>query len=624
MSRPYSAFDRQAGLARLADEEFDVLVVGGGITGAGVALDAASRGLRTAIVERGDWASGTSSKSSKLVHGGLRYLQQREFALVHESLAERQRLLKNAPHLVSPLPFLIPLFGKGGVIDKSLVRGYEVALWMYDLAGGWRIGKHHKRVDAAEVTAHLPTLRTDRLVSGFLYYDARTDDARLTLAVARTAALDHGAAAANYAPVVEILRGTDGQVRGAIVQPVDPVSAGDAGSESSPSAGPPIEVRAKTLVNAAGIWADEVRTLDDPSTTPTLRPAKGIHLTVPQSKLPCDIAAVIPVRGDGRSVFVIPWGDQVYIGTTDTDYNGTVDDPRVEEADVAYVLAAVNAVVTEPVGAADVTGSWAGLRPLLSQAGHKRPPNARTADLSRRHRVTTSPSGVVTITGGKLTTYRKMAEDTVDEVLRVLPPTAGGSAAKPRRAVASIARRRRSSTARMRLRGAEGAAELRARSATAAGESGIDEAALLALVSRYGGEARAVLALGEKRPELLGPLVEGLPHLLAEVLYGARYEMATCVEDVFARRTRALLRDAESTATAARRAAELLGEELEWDAQRVEAEVAHATGLARRDLAAARAAAHDLHEAPQGSGGEAMATSGAAADESGRGGMEET
>jgi glycerol-3-phosphate dehydrogenase len=624
MSRPYSAFDRQAGLARLADEEFDVLVVGGGITGAGVALDAASRGLRTAIVERGDWASGTSSKSSKLVHGGLRYLQQREFALVHESLAERQRLLRNAPHLVSPLPFLIPLFGKGGVIDKSLVRGYEVALWMYDLAGGWRIGKRHKRVDAAEVTAHLPTLRTDRLVSGFLYYDARTDDARLTLAVVRTAVLDHGAVAANYAPVVEILRGSGGRVRGAVVQPVDPSSAHGAGSEGGAPPGPPIEVRARTVVNAAGIWADEVRHLDDPLTTPTLRPAKGIHLAVPQSKLPCDIAAVIPVRGDGRSVFVIPWGDQVYIGTTDTDYGGPVDDPRVEEADVRYVLGAVNAVVTEPLSADDVTGSWAGLRPLLSQAGHKRPPNARTADLSRRHRVTTSASGVVTITGGKLTTYRKMAQDTVDEVLRVLPAEAAGSAAQRGRPPASIARRRNSPTARMRLRGAEGASELRARSAAAASESGVAEAALLALVSRYGGEARAVLALGEKRPELLGQLVEGLPHLLAEVVYGARYEMATCVEDVVARRTRALLRDAKSTATAARRAAELLGEEFDWDTARVEAEVAHATRLADRDLAAARAAADDGREAPHGSGDEAMATSGAAADESARLGTEES
>jgi glycerol-3-phosphate dehydrogenase len=626
MSRPYSAFDREVGLARLAEEEFDVLVVGGGITGAGVALDAASRGLRTAIVERGDWACGTSSKSSKLVHGGLRYLQQREFALVHESLAERQRLLRNAPHLVSPLPFLIPLFGKGGVIDKSLVRGYEVALWMYDLTGGWRIGKRHKRVDAAEVTAHLPTLRTDRLVSGFLYYDARTDDARLTLAVARSAVLDHGAVAANYAPVVEILRGPGGRVTGAVVQPVDPPSASGAGSDATAPTAPPIEVRAKTVVNAAGIWADEVRSLDDPSTTPTLRPAKGIHLAVPQNKLPCDIAAVIPVRGDGRSVFVIPWGDQVYIGTTDTDYSGPVDDPRVEEADVAYVLAAVNAVVTQPVSASDVTGSWAGLRPLLSQAGHKRPPNARTADLSRRHRVTTSPSGVVTITGGKLTTYRKMAQDTVDEVLRVLPATATATGAGARRGRPPVpfARRRRSPTARMRLRGAEGAAELQARSAAAGGESGVDEAALLALFSRYGGEARAVLALGEKRPELLDPLVEGLPHLLAEVVYGARYEMATCVEDVFARRTRALLRDAESTATAARRAAELLGEELGWDAGRVQAEVAHAAMLAERDLAAARAAADERHAAPNESGDEAMVTSGAAADESARLGMEES
>ena len=203
-------FRRADALRRLADEEFDVLVIGGGITGVGVALDAASRGLRTALVEKGDFASGTSSKSSKMIHGGLRYLQQREFRLVYENLAERQRLLDNAPHLVSPLPFLIPLFGRDGVVSKTVARSYATALWMYDLTGGWRIGERHREVTKEQALAHLPTLSTDHLVAGFLYFDARADDARLTLTVARTAAFEFGAVVANYTPVVRLTTGADG------------------------------------------------------------------------------------------------------------------------------------------------------------------------------------------------------------------------------------------------------------------------------------------------------------------------------------------------------------------------------------------------------------------------------
>src|SRR3954465_8064908 len=212
---PRTPFDRDTALARLADEPFDLLVIGGGITGVGVALDAAARGLRTGLVEARDFASGTSSRSSKLVHGGLRYLQQKEYRLVYEALAERQRLLDNAPHLVKPLPFLIPLFGRDGVVNKGLAQASSSALWMYDATGGIRIGKRHQRLSIDETQRHFPSLRTDRLVAGFLYWDARTDDARLTLAVARTAVLDHGAVAANYAPVAALSKDRDGRVDGA-------------------------------------------------------------------------------------------------------------------------------------------------------------------------------------------------------------------------------------------------------------------------------------------------------------------------------------------------------------------------------------------------------------------------
>src|SRR3984885_860103 len=238
---PVHHFRRDDALRRLADEEFDVLVVGGGVTGAGVALDAASRGLKTALVEKEDFASGTSSKSSKMVHGGLRYLQQREFRLVYENLAERQRLLDNAPHLVSPLPFLIPLFGKDGVVSKTLARSYSSALWLYDLTGGWRIGERHREVDKQEALGHLPTLTTEHLVAGFLYFDARADDARLTLTLARTAAIEYGAAVANYTPVVSMTIGPGGQADGAVVRPVED----DPASEFT--------IRAKVVVNATGV-----------------------------------------------------------------------------------------------------------------------------------------------------------------------------------------------------------------------------------------------------------------------------------------------------------------------------------------------------------------------------------
>jgi glycerol-3-phosphate dehydrogenase len=254
-----SVFERRDALARLAAEEFDVLVVGGGITGAGVALDAASRGLRTALVDKGDFASGTSSRSSKLVHGGLRYLQQGELGLVYESLAERQALLRNAAHLVSPLPFLIPIFGRDGVVRGSVARSLSTALWLYDLTGGWRIGTRHRRVGRDEALAHLPVLRADDLAGGFVYPDAHADDARLVLAVARTAVLDHGAVAANYAEVTALLTDRAGKVHGARVSPA--VMPGAAGAFGDAATGPDFDVRAKAVVNATGVWADDVRAL---------------------------------------------------------------------------------------------------------------------------------------------------------------------------------------------------------------------------------------------------------------------------------------------------------------------------------------------------------------------------
>src|SRR4051812_10690064 len=331
MSRMTSPFDRSDALRRMADTHFDVLIIGGGITGAGCALDAASRGLRTAMVERDDFASGTSSKSSKLVHGGLRYLQQGDVRLVYEALAERQRLRKNAPHLVKVLPFLLPVFGKGGVIPKKLSRALGSAMWMYDLTGGARIGRLHKRISADEAVAHMPPLPREKLASSSLSYAAQADAARLTLTLARTAAIDHGAVTVNGTRVVEILKDDAGRAAGARVE------ATDARGERVT-----FDVRADAVVNAAGVWSDDVRSLDEGTHPGSIRPAKGIHITVPWAKVRNDIAVVVPVKSDRRSVFVVPWGDFTYIGTTDTDYDGPLDDPQCTPDDIEYLLRAIN------------------------------------------------------------------------------------------------------------------------------------------------------------------------------------------------------------------------------------------------------------------------------------------
>jgi glycerol-3-phosphate dehydrogenase len=540
-------FDRNDNLARLGAGRYDLLVVGGGITGAGVALDAAARGLRTALVERHDFASGTSSRSSKLVHGGLRYLQNGDVRLVYEALHERQRLLRNAPHLVKVLPFLIPVFtGKGGIIPKQVARALGSAMWMYDLTGGLRIGKVHRRLKADAARAHMPTL-DDRLAWAYLYYDAQTDDARLTLAVARTAAVDFGATVVNHAAVTA-LRKDGGRVVGAVVD----TGAGE------------IEVDARVVVNATGVWADDVRQLDEGIHPRSIRPAKGIHITVPWDKVRNDIAAVVPVPKDRRSIFVVPWpgadgtvggeGSVTYIGTTDTDYDGDVDEPQCTPDDVAYLLDAINRSVREPLGPGDVLATWAGLRPLVSDAG-----SSRTADLSRRHRVTTSEGGMVTVTGGKLTTYREMAEDTVDAAVAVI---AAAGDPLPRRAG-------RSRTRRLALRGAEGWEEARAADSH--------------LAERYGGESGVLTAMVAADPALGEPLVPGLPYRRVEGLYAARYEMATTLDDVLSRRTRARLRARDATAAAAPAVAELVGAELGWSAEEQARQVADYQAAAARE-----------------------------------------
>lgn len=540
MSGPKLPFERGAMLDALrggtVDEPFDVLVVGGGITGVGVALDAAARGLRTALVERDDFASGTSSKSSKMVHGGLRYLQNGDVRLVYEALRERRRLMRNAPHLVEVLPFMIPILTKDGVVSKKVAKALGSAMWMYDLTGGWRIGKLHRRVSAEEAAAHFPTTHLDKLSAGYLYFDAGADDARLALTVARTAA-ERGAVVVNRCAVVDVI--------------VDPTQRTATGVVVEAD-GSRFEVAARCIVNAAGVWADEVRSLDEAEHPDSIRPAKGVHITVPWDKIRVDIAVIIPVRADRRSLFLVPWGprpdgtfEHVYVGTTDTDYDGPLDDPQCTADDIDYVLTALNQAldpsITERITADDITGVWAGLRPLVKSATTASDASgaaAKTADLSRQHQVAVSETGVVRVNGGKLTTYREMAEDTVDLVAKRLDA--------PRRA-------RRSATRRLRLVGGD--------RSSSSGEPGTLEHHL---AHRYGTMADEIRALIAFRPDLGEPLVAGQPYRRAEAVYAVRHEMASTLDDVLARRTRAHLFDRPASLAAAPAVAALLAGELGW------------------------------------------------------------
>jgi glycerol-3-phosphate dehydrogenase len=537
-----ATFQRERALESMAHSTYDLVVVGAGMTGAGVALDAASRGLRVALIDSGDVASGTSSKSSKMVHGGLRYLQQREFRLVYENLRERQRLLENAPFLVRPLPFLVPLFGRNGVASKALVKGYSTALRIYELSGAWRIGQRHRKITRAQALAHLPTLNTDRLVAGFLYFDARGDDARVALALAKTAALDFNADVATYLRCVDIRHDASGRVNAVVVH--------DVLNDTS------ISIATTAVVNATGVWADDVFSIAERKASHRITPAKGVHLSVARERLPADVAAVLNVPGDRRSIFVVPFEDApfTYIGTTDTAYEGAFDEPHCTPEDVAYLLDAVNASTSSNLTAIDVTGVWAGLRPLLAPVEGKAM-KERTADLSRRHQVTDSRDGVVHITGGKWTTYRQMAEDTVD-ALR--PYVSGLKSAR---------------TKNLRFHGVG--------SWRPTSESEIH------LYERFGEDARVILDMIAADGALGEFPIEGQPYVGAEFIFSVRFEMATSMIDLLTRRTRAHLHDARATLKGAALVATLVAPDLGWSDEDVQRELHAYESLVRREFGVA-------------------------------------
>lgn len=523
-----SARTRAANLERMGREVFDLAVIGGGVTGAGVALDAASRGLTVALVEKRDFASGTSSRSSKLIHGGLRYLEQFHLRLVRESLHERAVLSRIAPHLSKPLEFLVPVYSSSersplGANRLKLAAG----LWLYDLlAGRQNIGRH-RWLSPETTLRQAPELDPKGLRGAFVYFDCLTDDARLVIEVIKTAA-SHGALVANYVSAQGFCRGNDG---------VPGVQLEDTIDERS------LELRAKVVVNAAGVWTDEVARLFDAEAPKRLRPSKGIHVLVPSERLQVKSAVLIPSLGENRFLFVIPWQGRTVIGTTDTDYHGSLDDPLAEAEEVDRVMkSAARAFPEAGLSTGDVISTFAGLRPLIAADEHS------TKDLSRKEAIFEDTPGLITVTGGKLTTWRKMAERVADIVCNRLEAIDG--VRRPRA--------HRSLTERIHLAGGplNGDARKDAKRAAAQFNAGI--ATVEHLMAIYGGNYRVVLELTRESEELKTSLLDSLPHIAAEAVYAARYEMAVTVEDFLSRRTRIDLLAADHGRSCAKLVAALL------------------------------------------------------------------
>jgi glycerol-3-phosphate dehydrogenase len=480
----------------MADGAVDLLIVGGGITGAGIARDAALRGIRTALVDKSDFGAGTSSNSSRLIHGGIRYLEEGQLRLVFEASHERRVLLRIAPHLVRPLAFLFPVYRGARVPSWKLRAG----MWLYDLLSLFRNVKWHRWLPAKKVRRMEPALRDRGLVGAALYYDAQADDARLVLATMRAAARA-GALVANYVEVVSLLK-PDGRVRGAVVR--DALS------------GETFTIRAHVVVNATGPWSDEVRRLDDPSAAPLLRPTKGAHVAVPRRRIANEHAVTLFSPLDGRVMFALPWGDLSYIGTTDTDADASPDALRVTADDVTYLLRSANAAFPDAhLAPNDVVAVWAGLRPLLRQD------NRAPSHVSREHEVIESAHGLITIAGGKLTTYRVMARDVVDHVSKRLHKLDG----RPKMARAPTD---------LPLPGGE-TADLQVL-VEAARSRGASEATAQHLVAYYGSEAAGVVNLVDRDRTLGEPIIAGRPEIWAEVPYAVEREMALRVQDVLIRR----------------------------------------------------------------------------------------
>jgi glycerol-3-phosphate dehydrogenase len=526
---------RADALAALEGESFDLVVVGGGITGAGVALDAASRGYSVALLEKSDYAAGTSSRSSKLIHGGLRYLQNFDLGLVREALLERSLLVRLAPHLVKPLPLLVASFG-----GKRPDRLTGMGLNMYDVMS-WRRGRdeqeewspaRHRIVDGAETVEMAPALAGRDPSAAYLFYDCQTDDVRLVLSVLGEAER-FGAVLANRCEVTGLVE-RGGRAAGVLVRDAE--------------GGGELEVAATNVINATGVWADRLRPdeLYTEEEMPRIRPSRGTHITVSQELLPVDAGVIVPAA-DGRTVFVLPWLGRTLVGTTDNDYQGSLDHVPASDEDVAYLLEAVNGYFGTAIGPGDLTAAFAGVRPLISTGDPK-----KSVDISRRAEIYETSSGLVTITGGKLTTWRRMAKLAVDRIVE-----REGRDAPCRTEDIPIG--------------------LPADPDDLPNLPGVEADTNAHLAARYGHAAHDVLRLAAAAPQLARRLSPELPDIAAEPAFAAGHEQARSLEDALLRRTRLGLLDARRLAApgseGARLAARAMGGELGWDAARVEREL---------------------------------------------------
>lgn len=525
--------ERAAAIERLKSAELDILVVGGGIVGTGCALDAVTRGLNVGLLEARDWSSGTSSRSSKLVHGGIRYLEQLDFRLVREALTERGLLLKRiAPHLVKPVRFLYPL--KKRVFERAYVGAGMLLYDVLSYIGGRPGVPHHRHLSRSQVAKLVPSLSHNALVGGITYYDAQVDDALYVASLARTAAA-YGAHAASRVRVEGFIK---------VGERVVGVQAHDL------QTGERFEVRAKQVVNATGVWTDDTQRMVGERGTFKVRASKGIHLVVPRDRFQSSMGLLL--RTEKSVLFVIPWGRHWLIGTTDTDWHLDKAHPAATAADIDYLLEHVNAVLQVPLTREDVEGVYAGLRPLL--AGE----SEQTSKLSREHLVGHSVPGLVVIAGGKWTTYRVMAKDAIDAAVDALdglvPP---------------------STTKEIPLLGAEGYRAAWNKRAKIASSFNLHTVRIEHLLNRYGTLTDELLDLIKERPELADPLPGADDYIQAEVIYAATHLGALHLEDVLARRTRISIEAWDRGVSAAPVVARLLAEVLDWDAEREEREVSH-------------------------------------------------
>ncbi len=513
---------------RLAEREFDVLIVGGGVTGGGAALDAATRGLSVALVEQRDFASGTSSRSSKLMHGGLRYLEQFDFGLVREALRERElAMTRLAPHLVKPVSFLYPLK------HRAWERPYVTAgLALYGALGGPNSLPGFKELSRRRARRLVPALRKDALTGALLYYDAQVDDARHTLTLARTAA-SYGATVLNSARVVGIERAGE-RVVGAVVEDVE--------------TGERVTVRASVVINCTGVWTDDIQRMSGGRGRFHVRASKGVHLVVARDRINSEVGLIL--RTDSSVLFVIPWTTHWIIGTTDTDWSLDLAHPAASKADIDYLLAQVNSVLTHPITTDDIQGVYAGLRPLL--AGE----DESTSQLSREHAVARPQPGLISIAGGKYTTYRVMAADAVDAAREDIGPGVADSV-----------------TEHTPLLGADGYHALHNQVDRLARKHGLPVWRLNNLLDRYGSLIHELFALAAEDATLFDPLPGSPEYLKVELMYAATHEAALHLDDLLARRTRISIETPDRGTECAAAVAELVAPVLGWDEARAASEV---------------------------------------------------